>query len=491
MLLCASASVVTGVIVASVAQVTFPLWSGIVGMALACGGIAAFSIIRERDPLAPALLMSLVLFALYVLRPLYVLSANRIGPTRAADDQAVTPAVHDAMARASGIALLGVLAFGVGYILRATSGRPADAAALRTRMRNLVLDVSYPRFYATIVGAGLVALYAYWRLIAGAGGFHAYLDQLSVRSGFFFGRAYLTDVAIPFKVAVLALLAVQLVRQSWSRRASFFAGGLIAVALIGDFLTGGRAAILLGTALPVTVLVHYLRRRLSIAVLIPLALCGVLVFVAARVITRDAVYAHESRTTAVASAFRDLPAQTVGAREAVPFDSLVVLVNRREDQQLPLQLGRTYTSIPSFVVPRAVWPSKPIGGGNAWFTSRYFPVYYGTERIETSLSFVGESYANFGTTGVIALMFLLGLALAKLYRWLLGGDHVWRVLIYALILGEVFQLLRGDAFHAVTTFEVVLVATGAVLLAVSRAALARSGHPIRPHFRLDSSPELR
>jgi len=230
----------------------------------------------------------------------------------------------------------------------------------------------------------------------------------------------------------------------------------------GDALTGGRATLLLGTLLPALVVVHYLRKPLAGSALLAIAAAGLVVFVGMRVATRDVVYEgrEQSRTDVFRAALFDLPAQTVGGREVIAFDSLVTLVGGSQDSGMPLN-GRTYSPIATFPIPRALWPDKPEGGGNAWFTRTYFPAYYGPHRIETSVSFVGESYANFGAAGVVVLPFALGLALSLLYRSLRATSDVRFVVAYALLLGYFFTLLRGDAFHSVTgaamTFALLLV----------------------------------
>lgn len=70
-------------------------------------------------------------------------------------------------------------------------------------------------------------------------------------------------------------------------------------------------------------------------------------------------------------------------------------------------------------VPRFLWPSKPIVSNfGLWF----YRLYYGTSgwswRGPTA---IGDLYRNFGTPGVLAGMFLLGIVLRVLYSWLIEG----------------------------------------------------------------------
>jgi len=451
----AALSVAVGV-VASVTSVPAPgIAAALSCVALMCIALGAWSLANERDPLSPLFILSGVLLVLYVLRPIYILTSGRIGPARALDDRQVTIAIEGSMTHALWLVALGILGIALGYFVR--RGAPAPELggwrALRGRIRSAgVIRVSPDGALVSVLLAFLLAAVAYWSLIRQAGGFGPYINELSLRSGLFYGRGYLALVTIPLKVAALCLVAVMLVQhRRLSVSQKWFLGGLVLVVTIGDFLSGGRAALILGTLLPVTVLVHYLRRPLAARTLVFVLAGAVVLFVGSRVVTRDAVYEgrQQSRAALVQQALLHLPASTVGSHEAIPFDSLVTLVDA-SNAGAPLQLGRTYLPILSFLVPRAVWHGKPVGGANAWFTRTYYPDYYGPDRIETSVSMIGELYANFGAAGIVVGCFLFGFVASLLYRRLLATSSLRYVLLYALLLGYVFTLVRGDAYHSIT-----------------------------------------
>ena len=446
----AGLSIVCGIAAASGFS-TPGLWLPLALLTVLCLAVGTWSYVTDRDPVSPPILIACLFFVLYVLRPLYILSSGHWGPTRVLDDRAVTAQTVDVMTRASWIVLAGFIALGFGYGLhRSLNQRPQGAwrtihESVRRFPRPVLRGGSATRF---ILVSGLLAAYAYWELVRQAGGFAAYLHALSARGGFFFGRAYLLAVTLPLKVATLIVVGVLCASDTIPRRKVFLATILVAAVAAGDFLTGGRAGLLLGTLLPVVLLSHYLRRPLRVRAIVILAAVGLFVFVAARVVTRDAVIQNAPRTQVLVSSLRHLPATTVGGRETIEYDSLMTLVG---DSQLKPLLGRTYLPIFTFPVPRALWAGKPAGGGDTWFTEKYYPEYYAAGgHTETSISFVGESYANFGVAGVVAGFFLLGLFVSVLYTRLTRAEDVRTALLYALVLGYVVTLLRGDAFHSVT-----------------------------------------
>lgn len=410
-----------------------------------------------HDPLAPLVLVLVTYFVLYVLRPLFVLSTHSYGPTTKRAQFALGADAQEAMLSALGLVLLALASLMLGYAAwRRIVGDSPDLTPelVRDRIRSVDERVWMT---AVLVAASLfVAVGAYYSLIASVGGIGAYIDALSQRSGFFFGRGYLNLAALPLKVVTLLLFchAISAGRVDGGRRVLL--GGLIFAVLVGDFLSGGRAAILTGTMLPLLVVFHYVRRRLPGTTLAVFALIALLMFVSIRVLTRDAVYAGESQGSAntgalVVEAVRHLPDTTVGGQEAIPFDSLLFLqVQARHG--LNIQHGRTYLPIFTFPVPRSLWPEKPLGGGNAWFTSTFFPKFYGPQKTETSISMIGEAFANFGRVGVPIVLFLFGLLLAAA-RWGLGRVTTPRgMVMYAVTVGYSINVVRGDAFQSVTRY---------------------------------------
>ena len=332
-----AAVVAAGVLVGQLQVIRFGFTLAVVAVAAMCLAMAVYSRRTEGDPMSPLLILSGVFTILYVLRPLYILSTDRIGPTRALDDRAVGDQMVGYMTQGLFVVLAGLAAFFLGYVLH-SRGQPSRYRAWTRVRRAIDSDVetrlrpqAAPLVVAAVAG---VAVLLYGRLIREAGGIGDDLEALSLRSNFF-GRAYLTAAALPLKMAALALFAVWISQGRLGRSRRIVLLSLIGGVAVGDLLTGGRAAILLGTILPVVVLIHYLRRSLTMRSAVVLLLAGLVLFVGVRVLTRDAVYAGaatQQRSNLLVSALSNLPETTVGGKDAIPFDSLVRLVEAHHAQ---------------------------------------------------------------------------------------------------------------------------------------------------------------
>jgi hypothetical protein len=85
---------------------------------------------------------------------------------------------------------------------------------------------------------------------------------------------------------------------------------------------------------------------------------------------------------------------------------------------VPYQYGETYSYFVVTLIPRALWPDKPVAGS----ANSFFGVNYGLQteegaRITTfGVSILGEGYINFGWTGVVLVMLIQGLILGVLHH---------------------------------------------------------------------------
>jgi oligosaccharide repeat unit polymerase len=461
------------------------VWLPLVVLALMLGAAIAVGVRDHRDPFSPLVVLPVVLLLLYFVRPLYILSSGRFGPTRAVDDRAVTPDVLPAIAHALWLAVLGIGCLLAGFALHGLMTGSIHAVRARGKRSNMSFSLAGRDRVVVVLGSALaLTVYGYWVLVRQAGGFSQYLSALSLRGGFFFGHAYVVAITLPLKVTAL-ILAASIFRRSRIGAGTWF--GLVfvfAVVAFGDFLTGGRAGLLLGTLLPVVMLYHYVRRPLRARAIGLFVVAALIIFVAARVVTRDAIYAQgdgQSRVSILESSLLHLPTTTVGGREAIEFDSLVTLVRNPQPRLL---LGRTYAPIVTFPIPRTLWAGKPIGGGNTWFTQAYFPEYYALGRTETSVSFFGETLANFGIAGIALLSFLFGSGLAAVYAgFRREGGSPLSCIYYAITLGYSLTLIRGDAFHSVTWLAMtVLLTMGGVSLLTGRLEPEPLGAPVLPEL---------
>ena len=83
---------------------------------------------------------------------------------------------------------------------------------------------------------------------------------------------------------------------------------------------------------------------------------------------------------------------------------------------VPYQYGETYSYFVVSLIPRVLWPDKPVAGS----ANSFFGVNYGLQTEEGAkittfgVSILGEAYINFGWPGVALIMLFQGLILGVL-----------------------------------------------------------------------------
>jgi hypothetical protein len=82
-------------------------------------------------------------------------------------------------------------------------------------------------------------------------------------------------------------------------------------------------------------------------------------------------------------------------------------VQRLEGGFVPYAEGSTLTDAALSLVPRVLWPDKPVVGGSGDLMSTYTG-YRFAEGTSVGIGQVLEFYINFGTTGIICGFFLIG-----------------------------------------------------------------------------------
>jgi hypothetical protein len=129
---------------------------------------------------------------------------------------------------------------------------------------------------------------------------------------------------------------------------------------------------------------------------------------------------------------------------------ILSVVVRDTPGRVPFQNGRTLAFIPLSYVPRALWPGKPEFTTGYWVTSNYgFGPHISSS---TGCTWMGELYFNFGWSGVIVGMALLGVWFRLLQESYLGVDAT----IPAMLAGVITILtlatgVGGDMLGATNT----------------------------------------
>ena len=242
--------------------------------------------------------------------------------------------------------------------------------------------------------------------------------------------------------------------------------------------------------MPALLIVHYSLRPLRARTVLIVGLALLAIAVSFRVVFRDSQFSgssNHSRTSLLQQSYQRPIDAIVGGHDAIAFDSLATL-NGAYGRTYARRFGLTYLDAFTFPAPRALWPGKPLGGGNAWFTSTYFPGYYGQDHVETSVTLLGEAEANFGIAGVLLVPALLGIGLAYLYRRTVASLSARSILVYANVAPYSFTLIRGDAYHSIPS---ALIATGASLLVFNYCTIRSSAARARRMDRATAAPGLR
>ncbi|NDK91674.1 O-antigen polysaccharide polymerase Wzy [Gordonia desulfuricans] len=365
-----------------------------------------------------------------------------------ADSRYLSASLSDALTNSLHQALLFLVAcFGVYWLL--TANRGGDGIRERVKRRSAVRGpVWTPSADVTrwaVVVASAVALICVVVLVSRAGGIGGYFGQIANRSSYLRGSNYLVYSYLP----LLASCVVHIL----SRRRESLAPGLIAYVgvsclFIVTFVSGGRGPLIFGGLIPMLLVFQTGKRPLSIGKLVGVLAIGAVGAMAYSVKFRESQFATGDQLGGGASISPSyLFERFMAGTELRPVDSLIRLNEANSVGQLDFQNGSTYAASLAWFVPRAAWASKPGGGANTWFTQRYLPRFYGSERVETSISAVGEAFANFSWLGVIVAGMAFGLALFGLRRSLVRSDRVFQSSIVIVCTPYVVSLMRGDLYQ--------------------------------------------
>ncbi|MEZ5960561.1 MAG: O-antigen polymerase [Hyphomonadaceae bacterium] len=120
--------------------------------------------------------------------------------------------------------------------------------------------------------------------------------------------------------------------------------------------------------------------------------------------------------------------------------------------------GATYVAALTNLIPRAIWPEKPLGGGptltNLIFPNSYEIGRFGNSSITPGL--VPEAYMNFGPLGALIVAALFGIVLAKISNGLRGSRSMAAVVLYSLALFFLCILSVFSEFLGIFTMWVVM-----------------------------------
>jgi len=112
-------------------------------------------------------------------------------------------------------------------------------------------------------------------------------------------------------------------------------------------------------------------------------------------------------------------------------------------ENLAFQHGSTVTDVLIRLVPRPLWPDKPLESNDA-LVNTLWPVHYSKSRAAPAFSLIGAFYVDSGIITVALGMYLAGALIATLWCWLQQyRSWVTAKMIYSMGLPFVVILMRG------------------------------------------------
>ncbi|RFA18743.1 O-antigen polysaccharide polymerase Wzy [Subtercola boreus] len=430
------------------------------------------ALVRElvvfRDPLTPGAVVAITGLLLFVLRPLTIMWNRVTSPGAIADSRDFTPTLILAGSAALVECLIFFCAFFlVYYIITMARDRTTFPDFVQEKRRRVVNSTG---LQAVVIVASAIAVGALGYLVVSSGGPSAYFNGLANRSDFLSGKSFLVLGYVPVQVALVANVVHRRLAKLpvWNNWVNIV--GLGSLVLCG-FAAGGRGPLVVGVVLPLVLLKQLGPKPFKLRTIAALGLALVIVAISYSIVVRNANFDQGRSLNQLASdPVGVLLDQLTSGAETRPFDSLIRLNEVvAQDGDFEFQRGATYAAVPAWFVPRAFWENKPSGGGNTWFTSNYVPRFYGTTKVETSLSAVGEAYGNFGHLGVGIAGALMAVLASALSRGRLRERGVLGLTISICLTPILFSLIRGDAYQGGSlTIATTLLATG-IYLAMTKA----------------------
>lgn len=301
---------------------------------------------------------------------------------------------------------------------------------------------------AFIWTVSIPALAAQAYMIQYFGGIEGYVNSIGLRvvewQGLGWART-LIALLTPINMVYFALS----VRQQRSKRWWLLYAVHFFILLSIGFLSGSRSSILNIFTMQV-IIYHYLRSNVKVQIAGFLAVSLVLSAMLLGVI-RESTRFDAGELVISSTSDRTLSFQSF----YYGVDPLEI-ISRTE--HIPLANGMTFVSLLTNIVPRALWPDKPLTGGV--FFTRYYTGDAWEGYSNLTPTFLGEWVINFGwTAGVIGfflsyalLMFMINRyyyrTIAKTSRELSAAASV-DLVIYAHILLAFVALMIGEVTNVV------------------------------------------
>lgn len=261
-----------------------------------------------------------------------------------------------------------------------------------------------------------------------------------------FGRGYL---AVGFPWLVVAMVALLDRYAAGRQRLDLLGFGVLLLAnFVMHGVTGNRG-IIMYFAIVLGVFIHFRIRRLSLKVLLTVAIAGFIVLNVVGLLRGsdyssfgDVIERMSISFDAVVDDKEGIFYTLTSGEFVVPFETLPQMVRAVGVTEWPW-MGWSFLRAPVYFIPSAIFPDRPLGLSN-WYMANFYGGGYGLNE-GRAFFFLAEGYLNFGPLGVLLVAAAWGILWGALHRWMLRGrDRFGTVLIYALLVGFMFRCVAGD-----------------------------------------------
>jgi hypothetical protein len=159
-------------------------------------------------------------------------------------------------------------------------------------------------------------------------------------------------------------------------------------------------------------------------------------------------------------------------RGLLPYFALIV---QQAGSTVEFALGRTLEQGFELLVPRALYPDKPDMNIGNWTAQNFGVVSVTDDLTNISPTYMGEFYMNFGLSGVLIAMFLLGMLAILIDRYFIVSRRSW---IMPIAVGYV-GWQESFVGHTILPFVKSAVLWIPVLLLVAHLLRRNVNHPIQ------------
>ena len=381
---------------------------------------------------------------IYPILLLYFLSFCFRGAVLIANPADLHPEVNgfSAVNKALGLGLLGLISMWLGYYcLSKNPGRRISALANKLLPDEWRVDTAIVRILLLfIIGISIQIVGVFAGLALSNTGV-----GLDPASGFFGVVGYLSTISL-----ILFSLFVFRRKASGGRMLLtmiVWCGMLLLQALLA-FITGSRGPVLISFFFVPMICYNYTVKHINMKQLVTLVVIMLVVTLviimplarplrATRIMWFAGSLSEYLRT--LRTARQESSKQTLGdtfiefTQRQIVLENFAIAISKTPDV-IPYKNGKTFLSVATNLIPRFIWSKRVAYDYNYEFSKEYAG-WQGT-RGSTGATNIGELYMNFGITGLVIGMFILGLLYRSIYKNLIGTQAVGdlKILVYSCFL---------------------------------------------------------